>query len=366
MIELSHIWLRIQSSLFPILEANLCPLTDNQRKLITILETVRIEDFVPAARRGLPGRPEEDRQALARAFIAKAIYNMPTTRALIDNLEGSPNLRRICGWERAGDIPSESVFSRSFAEFAHGALPQRVHARLIGAHESSRLVGHISRDSTAVEAREKPLAKPAKKKGEAPKRKRGRPGKGEERPPKPPTRLERQASGMPLEEMLADLPAGCDRGCKKNSKGYIETWMGYKLHVDWADGQIPISCILTSASVHDSQVAIPLSEMSLDRVVSLYDLMDAAYDMKEIKAHSEKLGHVPIIDSNPRRGDKIEMDPATAVRYRERTTSERGFGRLKDEFGGRTARVRGSVKVMARLMFGIIALTADQLLRMLC
>ena len=40
---------------------------------------------------------------------------------------------------------------------------------------------------------------------------------------------------------------------KKDSKGYKSTWVGYKLHIDVADGQIPISCLLTSASLHDSQ-----------------------------------------------------------------------------------------------------------------
>ena len=60
--------------------------------------------------------------------------------------------------------------------------------------------------------------------------------------------------------MLADLPRQCNVGSKKNSKGYLECWVGYKLHPDVADGQIPISCILTSASVHDSQAAIPLAE----------------------------------------------------------------------------------------------------------
>ena len=30
------------------------------------------------------------------------------------------------------------------------------------------------------------------------------------------------------------------------------------------------------------------------------------------------------------------------------------FGRLKDEFGGRMIRVRGTKKVMAHLMFGIL------------
>ncbi len=41
---------------------------------------------------------------------------------------------------------------------------------------------------------------------------------------------------------------------------------------------------------------------------------------------------------------------------------ERVNGRLKDEFGGRMVRVRGHAKVMCHLMFGILALTANQLL----
>jgi hypothetical protein len=55
------------------------------------------------------------------------------------------------------------------------------------------------------------------------------------------------------------MSLGWNVGTKKNSKGYKESWIGYKLHLDVADGQIPISCILTSASLHDSQAAIPLA-----------------------------------------------------------------------------------------------------------
>jgi hypothetical protein len=102
-------------------------------------------------------------------------------------------------------------------------------------------------------------------------RKRGRPKKGDEPPPPEPTRLERQTK-MTLEEMLDDLPKACNVGTKKNSKGYKETWIGYKLHIDAADGQIPISCILTSASLHDSQAAIPLAQLTSQRVTNLYDL----------------------------------------------------------------------------------------------
>src|SRR5208283_3107816 len=88
-------------------------------------------------------------------------------------------------------------------------------------------------------------------------------------------RLERQCSGtMTLEQMLAELPQSCDTGCKLDSRGNKYRWSGYKLHVDVADGQIPISCILTAASVNDTQVAVPLMLTSAQRVTSLYDVMD--------------------------------------------------------------------------------------------
>ena len=69
--------------------------------------------------------------------------------------------------------------------------------------------------------------------------------------------------------MLADLPTACDVGCKKNSKGYKETWTGYKLHIDVACGQIPVSCVLTSASVHDSQVATYARRYALFTLVGI-------------------------------------------------------------------------------------------------
>ena len=102
-----------------------------------------------------------------------------------------------------------------------------------------------------------------------------------------------------FEENLEDLPSFCDVGCKKNSKGYKESWIGYKLHLDVIDGDIPLSAILSSASMHDSQAAIPLAQMSAGRATSLYDLADAAYDAKEIREMSTRLGHVAIIDENP-------------------------------------------------------------------
>ena len=155
--------------------------------------------------------------------------------------------------------------------------------------------------------------------------------------------------------MLADLPTACDVGSKKNSKGYKETWIGYKLHLDVACGQIPVSCVLTSASVHDSQVAIPLMTMTGARVSYLYDLMDAAYDAAAIHDHSRALGHAPIIDRNFRaqheakaewakeveRMKLIHMPDPDDVIFDFRTMAERVNARLKDEFGARVrARAR--------------------------
>jgi len=363
---LSQFLSEVQRSLFPKLEAEYGPLRELEQRLVQTLGLIRIEEFVERVVGRWPGRPMKDRRPLARAFVAKAVYGFPTTRAMLEAMASSANLRRICGWERQGEVPSEASFSRAFAVLAASELPQRVHAELIRKYEQPRLVGHISRDATAIAAREKAVRKVRDETAaDTPPRPRGRPRKGEQRPPKPLTRIQKQAAGLELATMLSDLPQVCDFGCKRNSNGKTEHWKGYKFHVDWADAEIPISCLLTSASVHDSQVAIPLATMTASRVTNLYDLMDSAYDVKEIREHSAQLGHIPIIDANARRHAICpEMEPAHARRYDERTTAERGNARLKDQFGARTVRVRGSVKVMAHLMFGILALTADQLLRL--
>ncbi len=127
---------------------------------------------------------------------------------------------------------------------------------------------------------------------------------------------------------------------------------------------MPIAALLSSASMHDSRAAIPLSLISAQRVTNLYDVMDAAYCSFELHEHCRSLGHVPLIDHNPRGGMKEEFEPADAIRYNERTVAERSNARLKDEFGGNTVRVKGGTKVMGHLMFGVLALSADQLMRL--
>ena len=370
--KLSQVWFEIQEVLFPFIEKRIEePLKKKLKQLISTLELIRIEDMVRVPEYW-QGQSPKNRKQIARAFVAKAVYNMDTTRELIDRVKISPALRRICGWQKVCNVPHESSFSRAFKEFSESGLTQVVHERVIKEHMADKIVGHISRDSTSIDAREKPVRKIKIVKS---KKKRGRPRKGEIRI-KDLTRLERQQS-MGTTQMLEELPKVCDVGTKMNSKGYKRSWIGYKLHIDAADGHIPISCILTSASLHDSQTALPLAELTSQRVTNLYDLMDSAYDSPIIKQHSRSLDHVPIIDVNPRGNKKrkhelkaenrrfefINIKNPVGIRYNERSNVERVNGRLKDEFGGKMVRVRGSVKVMTHLMFGIIALTADQLMR---
>ena len=125
---------------------------------------------------------------------------------------------------------------------------------------------------------------------------------------------------------LAQLPTACDRGTKCNAQGYKHSWNGYKLHMDTADCGVPISVALTSASV---------------------------------------LRHVPLIDHNPRNGTKRAFDTCEVQRYKERTVAERMNARLKDEFGANRIYVRTHSKVMCHVMFGILALFAEQIMCLL-
>ena len=367
----------MQECLFA-LERELGEMSPQLRLIASVIAMAPVQARL-SSRRAATGRPAEDRAAIATAFLAKAALNLPTTRSLIAQLKVDEALRRLCGWQQASAIPNESTFSRAFAEFAGMKLAEHLHASIIETTQKDRLIGHIARDSTAIEARERfPEPKPKTQK-------RGKPA----RPKRPQgkharakagdrgTRIQKQRR-QKVEVMLRDLPSQCDIGTKTSSKGHQQYWRGYKLHLDVADGQVPISAVLSSASVHDSQVAIPLMTMTSQRVEYLYDLMDSAYDADPILEHSRELQHVPIAQPHPRRGSKKasqlpkvfpvklapQLSPAQAQRYKERTMVERVNARLKDEFGARQIRVRGAAKVMAHLMFGVLALTVDQWLRL--
>ena len=333
--------------LFTILEDESGELNDDHRQFVALCQ--QVEPLFPHGffAWGGNGRPSVPRRWIFRAFLAKALWNFPMTRALIVELGARPTLRRLCGFDMPGDVPDESTFSRAYRDFARNETAQRIFKRFTGRAFAGVPVHHESIDSTAIHSWEK-AAKDKPEKPEEP-------------------RLETQP-GRTAEENEADLPTQCDWGVKRNSKGVRETWRGYKLHVAVTDGDVPTAMIVTSASVHDSQVAIPLMQRTREHCMVLYDLMDAGYDAEPNRDFSRRLGSVPIIPVNPRRrgeGNGLEMEPDRAERFRRRSGVERFNSHLNDEHGGRTIRVRGHAKVALHLSFGVLVIAVEQAFRLL-
>jgi Transposase DDE domain/Transposase domain (DUF772) len=373
----------LQGTMFGALETAVGVLSEQAKLLVSVLALVAPQAHLPPSS-GWRGRRAKHRQPLATAFLAKAVYGLETTRQLMDRLRCDRQLLNLCGWNSAQQLPSESTFSRAFQEFAKTELPQRLHEAVIRKTQQDRLIGHIARDSTAIEARERYPDNPQP----LPKKKRYQKGpKAKRSTPRAPRNHIEEQRRMSLERLLAELPCSCSLGVKKSSKGHLSYWRGYKLHLDVADGDIPITALLTNANLHDSQAAVPLMNLTCQRVTYLYDLMDAAYDANAIREHSLALGHKPIIDpvqryrsvrtkvplrKNSRARKTVitsepiqrELTPAERIRFRERSSVERVNSRLKDHFGARNIHYRGAAKIMAHLMFGVLALTVDQWLKL--
>lgn len=324
--------------------------------LLNILRVMKEDKVIFEKVKGR-GRPEYNRQAIFRSFIAKSVLRVPTTGGLVERLKSDSNLRKICGFI-AKKVPSESVFSRVFAEFSEDEVVQKIYDSMIEEHVSDKLIGHINRDATAIKGREKVRNK---EKDVKPKRKRGRPKKGEV------VQIEEKVLvkqiGQTAEEALKEINREAAWGCKKDSNGKVSYWKGYKLHLDVNDMGIPVSALLTGANVHDSQVAIPLEKITASKVTHLYSVMDAAYDAEPIRMYIKSEGRQEIIDYNCRRGEKKKMDPAKKERYKIRSTVERSNSHLKDWFFGSGIYVKGSKKVMCHLMFGILSLTSIKILQ---
>ena len=206
-------------------------MTELQTKLLDVLNIVRVECYLRSDTTAACGRPlQEGSCGAARVFLAKAVYNIGTPRTLIDRICSDPRLRRLYGWERQHQIPSEATFSRAFAEFAVTCQPDQMHRALIESCYEEEVVGHASRDSTAIQARKRPAAKepaPAK-------RKPGRARKGEQSPRKQ-RRVVRQL-GMSLQEMEDDLPKECNRGFRRNAKNTSKVGTAICCTLMWQTG----------------------------------------------------------------------------------------------------------------------------------
>jgi hypothetical protein len=369
---LSNFSNNINNILFPRLQEQLGELTQEHKRLIAILELIRIEEFVRSSK-FRDGRPPKDRCAMARAYIAKIVFKIPYTKQLIERLKLDRQLRIICGWDFAVSIPNKSKFSRVFKEFASYALPDKAHQALIKDVYKDKVVGHVVKDSTPLEVREKPL-----KKNSVKNRKKAREDKEKAKKAGELTRRQKQLKEQDVNKMIADLPKQCDKGMKKSAQGYTMIWKGYKIHASVDDHCVPLAVIVTSASLNDCEVAIPLASKTHQVVTNFYDLMDAAYDHPEIKEHSRFLGHIPVIDKCPAgRPQKIEkqkerdrkntlnFQTAEDLRYKERFSKERFNALYKHYNVVQNIFYRGYEKVSCHVMFGVLTVAASTLISLI-
>jgi len=349
----------MQRLLLPLLEDCVPGYGEEHLQVMAVLEILRVESFVGGPHGGR-GRPDANRQAILRAFVAKAVLGIATTSALLRRLKSDDALCRICGFAHRWKVPSESTLSRAFASFALCGIADAVHQALVKSVSADTFAINVSRDSTAIKARERCPDKP--KAPKEPKKKPG-PKKGQARHLVVPTRQERQLN-QTWQESVMELPKGCDRGAKKNSKGITEFWVGYKLHVDVADDGFPLSAVTTSASVHDSQVAIPLMKITSERCECCYNLMDKAYMGESIVLAAQRLGIVAIVPARDTPSmPAVPLSPEKLQRFKARTCVERFFSALKDNYGANLLRVRGHPKVHFHLMMGVLAYAALTVLR---
>jgi len=381
--SLSKMWLKVtnlENSLFPQLQEQLGVLSTKEQKLIKILDFAEIEKNVCTISQT---NPPKDREQIARAFIAKSVYNIQTTRDLMDRLRIDRTLRVICGWRYSNSIPSESKFSRVFKELSEMKIAEKTHEQFVKEYLSEKTFFYNATDATKIPLREKAVKKakvePKKK------NKRGRPKKGETREPIEPTILEKQKDMQTVEEMLTLVSTDCGVGIKQNAKGNKEVWIGGSLHISVVDGDIPITAFYSGANVHDSSVTLPLIQETSRRVNYFYDLQDAGYDADIIREFSIKHNHRPIIDINPKNSqalrDKIQLIKDEKVKfkffglmpsiemkeskhYNQRSMVERVNKYLKDDFGCNTIYYQGATKVASVLAFGILSICIHQSLKL--
>ncbi len=319
---------------------------------------------------------------MARAFVAKQVYNFQTTRELIDRLKIDRTLRLLYGWRHRNKVPSESKFSRVFKEFSQQRIANKAHDVFIENYLSETLFFYSSIDSTAIELREKSVMYGRSKKEVKPKRRQGRPKKGEEIPPKKPSILQQQEKMTEAKEMLSLIKTECNTSIKQNSKGNRHKWTEGKLHLAVVDGDIPVTAIYSSVSVHDSSLALPLIKESSQKVNYLYDLADAAYDTSIIKDYSKKQNHRPISDINPKNSKKLKVQIALAKsekkilqplklyndsddrHYNQRTSVERVNAYLKDSYGCSKIYYQGAQKVASVLAFAVLSVCITQSLKL--
>lgn len=293
------------------------------------------------------GRPEElNIPAMVYSLLIAKMEGIEFVSALVRRLKSSEEFRVQCRFTGSNRIPSEASYSRLIHALQQNGLLEKLQDGLVlSAMEEGFVTGtHIAVDSSIVEAwdcqfsesaSKRRAARRVKKQDKASAAEQLQLAAGEsqtppsrERPKKPvygrgrisAEEKERrrkeletyEASLEPFEkkieamlpytyeELLAALPRQAARCDKKNSKGRLTSWYGFKANVlvD-TDSQYILSGVFSSANPNDQRMAILLLKGLEQKFPSLkvkHVLGDKGYDSKAVYQLIHSLGAYPIID----------------------------------------------------------------------
>ena len=269
------------------------------------------------------------------AMIFFGTKNIKRTLAMIN---GKPNLQTILQLEKR--IPSEAVVSRGSKRLEKLIDFNSIQDIIVREFHKNRVSQHIAIDSTPIEAREKPvkterqtvLETKAKRKHSRKVNNRNNVKEFKKKQKCEEKMKKWRNFGNPV-SYLNTLEQHCTVTGKKNSHGYMEWRIGYKVHLAVDDYGIPVSYAITGACVHDSKVAIPLIRMAKKRCNFHYVLADAGYDSIEIREAILRNNYIPLIGYKAdRNGNKKRFDEAEAKRYEKRSVVERTNSELKNRY----------------------------------
>lgn len=248
---------------------------DQNDRLVLVLDALNAEPLLAALGRERKGRRDDyPVRVMWYTLIAGIVHGKDTIRGLIDLLRISPDLRRLCGIQSSGGIPSESAYSRFFGKLVkHQEKLQAVFDELV--EQLRELAGEMGEtlaiDSTDIHAWSTPYGK-----------------------------------------KTGDQDARWGQKTSKRQDGQKEVyrWLGYKLHLlVCAITELPVGFRLTPANRNDGPELRELVKEAKDRHKEItkrcrYVVGDAAYDNKEnYRLIVEELKATPIIPLNLR-GEK--------------------------------------------------------------
>lgn len=324
--------------------------------LLPVIQTLRKKNH--------RGRPEElNLPAMIYSLLIAKMEGIEFVSSLVKRLKSSEEFRVQCRFTGSNRIPSEASYSRLIHALEQNGLLEKLQDRLVlSALEEGFVTGtHIAVDSSIVEAWDcqfsnsaskrraarraqnrskapaveqlqlevnEPQTQPMHERPKKPVYRRGRVS-AEEKERRRKEREAYEASLGPFEkkiedmlpysydDLLAVMPRQAARCDKKNSKGRLTSWYGFKANVlvD-TDRQYILSGLWSSANLNDQRMAMVLLKGLLLKFPSIkvkHVMGDKGYDSAAVYQLIHSLGAYPIIDmihhTDPPEGMNRDYNP---------------------------------------------------------